>query len=394
MKRPLHVFNYSVKNQSNGECDIYIDGDIVDAETQAIMKAWFGDDTSTSYKSFRNQLNSVEATTYNVYVNSGGGLVTDAMAIHDLLKDLQANGKTVNTKGRGLIGSAATYILMAGNTSEVSKNSWVMIHNVSGAVYGDVNDVERYATTLRKFNNASRDFYSDATGIRKEDITKMMNEETWMTGTEAKEKGFVKNVTGEATFSQTISKENCPFTNMAVLNSYNAAVKPVSDKQDLVTQKFDEMKKFLQDLGKAIMQEIKGVKAPENNDHTALMSSIGEAVSKSFEAAAGDIEKVVNDAVAEGIKSGVDFTKDSDVKKSFDNALKASVDFAKDGEPKTALEAAVKTAVENATKPLTDKITALEGAKTELEKDITALKGKGNVANDGGNTPKVSGKFS
>jgi len=377
MTRPLHVFSYKIKQQANGEADIFIDGDIVDAGTQSILKAWFGDETSTSYKSFRDQLNSVEASTFNVFINSGGGMVTDAMAIHDLIKDFRAKGKTVNTRGRGLIGSAATYILMAGDNPEMSKNSWFMVHNVSGAVYGDVNEVERYARTLRTFNDASRDFYSTATGMRKEDITKMMNEETWMTADTAKEKGFISKVTGEAAFSQSISRDNWPFSDTTVLNAYNSAVKKPATEENYSSQNLDQMKKFFQDLGNQIMNAIKGVKAPENNDHSVLMQSIGEAVNNSFNAAAEQMESAINDTV--------------------NTAVQAAVAKAKEGQ-----EGAITSAVDAATKGMNDKITAVETANADLvkknedlEKDITNLKAGKNTTKEKGDekVTEMVGKF-
>jgi ATP-dependent protease ClpP protease subunit len=225
MNKVLDIFNYSFQNATDDSVDINIDGVIVDASTQQIMKDWWGDDTSVSFKSFRDEISNSKAKTFNIFINSYGGHVGDAMAMHDLLVDMQNNGKTVNTHGRGIIASAATYVLMAGKNAEMSKNSWFMIHNVSGGVYGDVNIVENYARSLRKFNDATRDFYSTSTGIAKENITKMMNAETWMTADEAKEKGFIKSVSGGATFSNEIPKENWHYSNAAVLNIYNHSVK-------------------------------------------------------------------------------------------------------------------------------------------------------------------------
>jgi ATP-dependent Clp endopeptidase proteolytic subunit ClpP len=222
--KKLDVFNYSFTNEANDSIDIHIDGAIVDAETQQIMRDFWGDETSVSYKSFRDQLVNSKVKTINVYVNSTGGHIGDAMAIHDMLVDEQAKGKTVNTKGRGIIASAATFILMAGN-SEMSANSFFMIHNASGGVWGDVDTIERYAATMRKFNNTIRDFYASSTGLRKEDVTKMMDAETWLTSTEAKNKGFVKNVTPSASFTNYIPSEDWSYNNKAILNQYNSFVK-------------------------------------------------------------------------------------------------------------------------------------------------------------------------
>lgn len=379
MKCQVQIFNYVVNASKNDEIDIYIDGDIVDASTQQFYKEWWGDDTTTSFKSFRDQINSTDAKVYNVYINSGGGMVTDAMAIHDLLKDVQSKGKTVNTIGRGIIASAATYILMAGANPTMSKNSWLMIHNVSGGVWGDVNTVESYANTLRKFNDKARDFYASATGLRKEDITKMMNAETWMTADEAKEKSFIKVIEGEASFTNAIPKDHWQFSNMAVLNAYNSAVQP--PKEIIQSKNLDEMKEIFQKWGEKIMNAISGITAPENNDHSALMKAIGEAVSNSFKEGADEMEAsvkaIVNEAVKEATKPAEPTEEE---KKAADEA---------DKKAKEEQEAADKKAKEDA-----DKIENLQKSISNLETEIKTIKGNKSVDNNnGGERTKTIGRF-
>lgn len=224
MRPHLSIFNYAIHNQGDN-AEIYIDGYIVDAPTQDILKAEWNDETSVSYKSFRDQLTGANYKTVDIYINSGGGHVGDAMAIHDLLVDLQNKGVTVNTHGRGIVASAATYLLMAGNSS-MSANSWFMLHNVSGVAMGDVNQVENQAKTLRKFNDRIRDFYANATGLPPESISAMMNKETWLSAKEAKEKGFIKNLSGEVQFKNAIAPESWPYANLQVLNAYNGFTTP------------------------------------------------------------------------------------------------------------------------------------------------------------------------
>jgi ATP-dependent protease ClpP protease subunit len=359
MKRPIQVFNFSIKNTGNETVDIHIDGDIVDASTQELLKSWLGNDTSVSFKSFRNQVNEFDAKTYNIYINSYGGLVTDAMAMHDFLAELETKGKTVNRIGRGIVASSGTYILM-GNNSSMTKNSWMMIHNVSGGIYGDVDTVENYAATLRKFNNRSRDFYAEFTQMRKEDISRLMNSETWMTADEAFEKGFIKNVIGAENFTNAIPKENWQFANMAVLNAYNSSVKtPPTNSENIQTE---EMKKLFNDFATTVINAIKGVKVDEKTDNQTIVNNIAEAVGKSFEGLGDQMETSVNEIV--------------------NNASK-EVDFTADGPAKTALDTAVNNAVTNATKDMNTKITSLETTNADLKKknddletEIKNMKGK------------------
>lgn len=387
MKHQFQAFGFKIFNQSDNAIDIYIDGTIVDAETQDMWAKWFGDETSVSYKSFRDQVLASQANTFNVYINSYGGIVTDAMAIHDLLVDLQNKGKTVNTIGRGIIASAATYVLMAGKNSEMSKNSWFMIHNVSGGIYGDVTMIENYAASLRKFNNLIRDFYANATGKRKEEITKMMDAETWMTADEAKTNGFVKQIGGDATFTNSIPQEHWKFSNTAVLNAYNAAVqKPATpDQNSLITNQLEEMKKFFQDLGSSIMNAIKGVKPAEDGNQEALINSIAEAAQKPFENVAEQFETTVSEQVTNAVNEAL---KGEAFTTAVANAVAEAMKTVNVPDPET---------INNLTNKVTNlekKNTELEKKNKDLEKDITNLKGKpaGNEGDDP-NAPKPIGGF-
>lgn len=51
----LHIFNYSVQNQQSDSVDIYIDGAICDSPTKELLEKFWGDETSTSFKSFRER---------------------------------------------------------------------------------------------------------------------------------------------------------------------------------------------------------------------------------------------------------------------------------------------------------------------------------------------------
>ena len=365
MKGPqLSVFNFSIKNQGGSSVDIFIDGDIVDSPTQQFYKEFFGDDTTTSYKSFRDMMNKIDASVYNVYINSGGGQITEAMAIHDLLQELQTNGKTVNTIGRGIIASSATYILMAGKSPAMSSNSWGMIHNVSGVCMGDVNVMESYAATMRKFNDQSNQFYQNATGLSKTVISNMMDAETWMTADEAKAKGFVKNITGEASFSNSIKPEQWQFNNTAVLNSYNSFTQknnPVMDTNKITEAITNGFNSLLEKLGITNKKDEKPVK----DAFTAFSTSITNAISEGLKALVipdtASITQMVTDAVTNSLKTLPENFTNAITEATKDNIKKADLTEAMKN---TLNKADLKTEMDALTNELIKKI----GGATDPEK--------------------------
>lgn len=426
----LPVFNFSIKNQSDNSADIFIDGDIVDASTQEILKNWYGDDTSTSYKSFREAIDALNVKTLNVYVNSGGGQITEAMAIHDLLTDLQDKGKTVNTIGRGIIASAATYILMAGKNPSMSSNSFLMVHNASGAIWGNVTEIENYAVTLRKFNDQVNTFYQKATGLSKTVIANMMDAETWLTADEAKTKGFVKNVTGEASFSNSIKPEKWLFNNTTILNSYNSfvtkTVKNISDSEKNYLQQMIPLQQKAIDLSKAVLQsttdpfvqslagsiiedqtdniedmqeQLNGTAEPEENishSKTTIMDTtkITEAITNGFNSM---LEKL-------GLK---DKQNDENVKNAFtefSNSITKPLEDLKVPDETSitemvnkAVAESMKTLPENFTNAITDATkevvtkTDFKNAMDELTKSITDKLGSGTTGEEKKKNEKKNG---
>lgn len=324
MKSKFQAFNYSVipHNAAGNKktVDVYIDGQIIDAENQEVYRAFYGDTTSVSYKSFREQLFSADAQVYNIYINSGGGLVTDAMAMHDLIQDLRSRGKIVNVEGRGIIASAATFILMASDSPRMSSNSWLMIHNVSGFAYGTVDEVEAQAKVMRQFNNRVSKFYQEKTGLSEKVINEMMNAETWMTAEDAHAKGFIAEITGEATITNTIRKENWFFNNTAVLNAYNQQVSAPPTHNNSIQQLQDEMKKFWQEFKAGFMNAI--TPAQENNTPAATSgestatavsnnAAMATAIANTFDAFEGRFEEETNTLVTNKFNDMVNSLKDN-----------------------------------------------------------------------------------
>lgn len=251
----LSIFTFNIQNKGEGALDVHIDGDIVDATSQQMMKDFWGDETSVSYKSFRNQIEAVNPKTINLYINSTGGHVGDAMAMHDYLSELESKGTIVNRRGRGIIASAATYLLM-GNNSEMSQNSFMMIHNVQMMAVGDINYVENQVKTGRKFNDKIRDYYANETLNPPETIASWMNKETWMNAQDAKDRGFIKAITGEAKFSNQISHENFPYSNTSILNTYNNQIQMDNKLLDAINNGFASLLEKLGLKDKAAEQNI------------------------------------------------------------------------------------------------------------------------------------------
>ncbi|HGN9119706.1 TPA: ClpP-like prohead protease/major capsid protein fusion protein [Proteus mirabilis] len=127
----------------------------------------------------------------NLHIHSPGGEVFDGIAIYNQLKNHSA---TITVYIDGLAASMASVIAMVGDTVIMPKNAMMMIHKPWGVSWGDANDMREYADLLDKLENVLILAYVAKTGKTTEEITAMLEQETWLDGDECVEHGFADKV--------------------------------------------------------------------------------------------------------------------------------------------------------------------------------------------------------
>lgn len=158
---------------------------------------WTGEQVETggagTLQDFERELEALgDVRKIQLSIFSEGGDVFTGMAIHNLLARHPAKNKIAVIDG--ICASAATYPAMACNEIRIPANAWMMIHGTSGGVYGGPDEMRQYADMLDSMNATLVNLYAARTGKAAEDITKMLNAETWMDGATAVENGFADTV--------------------------------------------------------------------------------------------------------------------------------------------------------------------------------------------------------
>ena len=168
---------------------IDIKGDIVDNEYTKFYD-WFKWD----YVCPRKVADIIAAATpdepLDVFINSGGGLVSAGQEIYSTLLSHRSR---VSIHIESIAASAASIIAMAGR-SEISPVGMLMIHNVSGGAHGDYHAMEKSAEVLKQYNAALCASYCAKTGKKLDDMLALMDRETWLTAEQAVKMGFVDKI--------------------------------------------------------------------------------------------------------------------------------------------------------------------------------------------------------
>jgi ATP-dependent protease ClpP protease subunit len=120
-------------------------------------------------------------------INSPGGNVFDALAIHNVLGRYEGN---LTVRIDGVAASAASLIAMAGKKIVMPENAFMMIHNAATIAWGEPSDLRKAADDLDKINDGIVAAYRKKTGMEDAELKKLMDAETWMNGLDAVAMGF------------------------------------------------------------------------------------------------------------------------------------------------------------------------------------------------------------
>ncbi|MDX2000965.1 MAG: Clp protease ClpP [Chitinophagales bacterium] len=140
-------------------------------------------------RTFLNELRANDAKLVKLHINSPGGSLIDAFAIYDFIK---LKGYEVVAYISGIAASAATVISSAAKEVYIGEHSYFFIHN---PYYAASNGPK---ADLQKMKNDLLDIYHKKTGIAHSLLSKMMDDETLLSASEALEWGFVDGISKEA----------------------------------------------------------------------------------------------------------------------------------------------------------------------------------------------------
>lgn len=141
-----------------------------------------------SAKGFLADLGALPAgTPIDLRLNSPGGSVFDAVAIHNALKRHQGS---VTVWIDGIAASAASYVAMAGDAIVMPENAFLMIHDPAGLVMGTAEDMRAMAEALDKVKGSLVSGYATKSGRTAEEVAALMAAETWFDAADAVAQGF------------------------------------------------------------------------------------------------------------------------------------------------------------------------------------------------------------
>ena len=182
----------AIPNATDDTCVVYLYGDIVDERPR---DWWSGELIEGDYITpgeVRNLIDGIKENKIELHINSYGGSVFASIAIFNYLNTLN---KEIITYNDGICASGASIILMAGKESNAYKNAMIMIHRASTFCWGNCNELKEQAEILEKLDNSTvLETYKKKFKGTDEELMDLIDSETWISASEAKEYGFIDNL--------------------------------------------------------------------------------------------------------------------------------------------------------------------------------------------------------
>ena len=179
---------FQMKASTDGKsADVFIYGEIT-------KYAWeeYGEVSSITFK---NELDSLGdgIETINLYINSPGGSVFEAMAI---IAMLQRHPADIISHIDGLAASCASVLPMISKRIIMPSNALMMIHHAMTGAWGNAKQLRKAADDVERISKAMCQHYLDRAGgkMTEEQLYEMLEEDKWLTAEQCLELGLCDEI--------------------------------------------------------------------------------------------------------------------------------------------------------------------------------------------------------
>lgn len=153
-----------------------------------------GEITDEAYKRFTRQLSAREAQNLKdveLELVSEGGDPIAALAFAGRIKSSKCN---INITAYGQVASAAVLILAAGDHRRMQANCWMMVHEDSAALEGEVAQLEKATKHLRRLEDQWSKLLQMYTGTPAEVWTELHKHTTYLSAGECRDLKIVDEI--------------------------------------------------------------------------------------------------------------------------------------------------------------------------------------------------------
>lgn len=206
-------------------------------------ESWYDDDITPAM--FRDELFAGSGPV-TIWLNSPGGDCIAASQIYTMLMDYKGD---ITVKIDGIAASAASVIAMAGTKVLMAPTSLMMIHNPATVAFGDHADMQKAIDMLEEVKESIINSYEIKTSLPRKQLSRMMDETTWMNAKKAIELGFADGILTDEKVATDVAafSFSSKAVEMALVGKLTAKAQPEETNKP-AGRSVEELKKRLADI--------------------------------------------------------------------------------------------------------------------------------------------------
>ena len=206
-------------------------------------ESWYDDDITPAM--FRDELFAGSGPV-TIWLNSPGGDCIAASQIYSMLMDYKGD---ITVKIDGIAASAASVIAMAGTKVLMAPTSLMMIHNPATVAFGDHVDMQKAIDMLEEVKESIINSYEIKTSLPRKQLSRMMDETTWMNAKKAIELGFADGILTDEKVAADVAafSFSSKAVEMALVGKLTAKAQPEETNKP-AGRSVEELKKRLADI--------------------------------------------------------------------------------------------------------------------------------------------------
>lgn len=171
------------------ENKIYFYADIDSTSAVELIKMLV--ETDIKLQNTKNTLGDDYTPVCHLHLSTNGGEIFSAFAIVDTIRQMKSK---VYTYVDGAVASAGTLISLAGEKRYMGKYSHLLIHQLSGGMYGKFNEMEDEIYNCTALMKLLKAFYKEKTKMPMKKLEEILNKDIWLSADECLQFGIVDQI--------------------------------------------------------------------------------------------------------------------------------------------------------------------------------------------------------
>ena len=138
-----------------------------------------------------NSLDLDQPPTIKIYINSGGGSITSGISSMDTILRTKV---PVHTYVDGFAASAATFLSVVGEKRFMSRNSYMLIHQLSSQLWGKYSEIEDEKKNLDLMMETIKNVYREYTRVPMDKIDEILKHDLLWDAKQCLEYGLIDEI--------------------------------------------------------------------------------------------------------------------------------------------------------------------------------------------------------